>query len=72
MWLAERTKKNAERTVTAKRYHMNDFKRRVIKSDIEINTINKATIVAYKTALLKEGQSGKTIDMNRPGFTRHF
>lgn len=63
MWLAERARKNAERTVTAKRYHMEDFRRRMVKGDPEINSINKATIVKYKNVLLnKEGQTGKTVD----------
>ena len=63
MWLAERAKKNAERTVTAKKYHMEDFCRRMIKGNPEINSINKAIIVRYKDVLLnKEGQTGKTVD----------
>lgn len=60
-WLAERATKNGERTVYGKKCHFNDFAKR-IASDVEINAINKATIVAYKTTLLNLGQKGKTID----------
>lgn len=60
-WLAERAAKNGARTVYAKRCHFNDFAKRVT-SDVEINAINKATLVGYKAALLNAGQTGKTID----------
>lgn len=45
----------------AKRYHIADFMRRVA-SGIEVNALNKAELVGYKSALLAEGQTGKTID----------
>ncbi len=61
LWLAERAKKNGKRTVDAKRYHAKDFMRR-IASNIEVNAITKAVLVGYKSALLTEGQTGKTID----------
>jgi len=61
LWLAERAKKNAPRTVDAKRYHIAEFMRRVA-SGIEINAVGKAMLVGYKSALLAEGQTGKTID----------
>lgn len=61
LWLAERAKKNAVRTVDAKRYHMADFTRRVAVG-IDVNALNKAALVGYKSSLLAEGQTGKTID----------
>jgi integrase len=61
LWLAERAKKNAPRTVDAKRYHIADFMRRVARG-IEVNAMSKAVMVGYKSALLAEGQTGKTID----------
>ncbi|MES2316215.1 MAG: site-specific integrase [Pseudomonadota bacterium] len=61
IWLAERAKKNAVRTVAAKRYHIEDFQRHV-GGDPDINTLSKPTVVGYKTARLTEGQTGKTID----------
>jgi integrase len=61
MWLAERKLKNAPRTVYAKLRHFKDFTRRVVE-DVPINSLAKANIVAYKTALLNDGQKAKTID----------
>lgn len=61
IWLAERSKKNAKRTLDAKRFHMADFQRHV-GGDPDINTLTKPTVVGYKTARLAEGQTGKTID----------
>lgn len=61
-WLAERSKKNAPRTVDAKRYHLRDFMKRVVSGDVEVNALTKAVLVGYKSALLTENQTGKTID----------
>ena len=61
IWLAERAKKNAKRTVDAKQYHMSDFQRHV-GADPDINTLTKPLVVGYKTARLTDGQTGKTID----------
>jgi integrase len=61
IWLDERKKKNAKRTVDAKRFHMADFQR-YIGNDPDINTLSKPIVVAYKTARLNEGQTGKTVD----------
>ena len=61
LWLAECRKKNAERTAYTKERHMADFQKR-IASNVEVNTINKSTIVGYKTALLTEKQKANTID----------
>jgi len=62
-WIAERALKNKPRTVNSKKYHFKDFITRALKNeDVEINSLNKASIANYKKALLKEGQTGKTID----------
>lgn len=61
VWLAERAKKNAPRTVDAKRYHMADFSRHIGK-DLPINELTKTLVVAYKNSRLGEGQTGKTLD----------
>lgn len=62
MWLTERTLKNAPRTVTAKRLHLEDFRRRVAPGDVRINTLVKSVLVGFKAALLADGQTGKTVD----------
>nr|WP_083859867.1 site-specific integrase [Herbaspirillum sp. B39] len=62
-WIVERRLKNSARTVDAKAYHLKDFTERALKNeDPEVNELDKAHIVAYKSALLKEGQAAKTID----------
>lgn len=61
VWLAERLKKNAARTVQAKQYHIQDFQRHLEK-DVPVNELLKPVIVGYKAALLDKGQTGKTVD----------
>jgi len=62
-WIAERRLKNAARTVDAKAYHWKDFTERALKNeDPDVNALDKADVVAYKSALLKEGLAAKTID----------
>lgn len=61
IWLAERSKKNAKRTLDAKRFHMADFQRHV-GGDPDIHTLTKPRVDGYKTARLAEDQTGKTID----------
>ncbi|MGO0789171.1 tyrosine-type recombinase/integrase [Herbaspirillum seropedicae] len=62
-WIMERRLKNAARTVTSKEYHFQDFVDRGLKGkNPEVNDLDKADIVAYKSALLKIGQAAKTID----------
>lgn len=62
-WIVERRLKNSTRTVDAKAYHFKDFTERALKNeDPEVNELDKVNIVAYKSALLKEGQVAKTID----------
>ncbi|NUT61443.1 site-specific integrase [Herbaspirillum sp. C9C3] len=62
-WIVERRLKNSARTVDAKASHLKDFTERALKNeDPEVNELDKAHIVAYKSALLKEGQAAKTID----------
>ncbi|MCM2483110.1 hypothetical protein [Burkholderia glumae] len=62
MWLTERTLQNAPRTVTAKRLHLEDFRRRVAPGDVRINALVKSVLVGFKAALLADGQTGKTVD----------
>jgi len=45
IWLDERKKKNAKRTVDAKRFHMADFQR-YIGNDPDVNTLSKPIVVA--------------------------
>ncbi len=61
MWLAERAKKNAPRTLYAKSRHFEDFASRIAR-DVEINAITQATVVGYKSALLMAKQEAKTLD----------
>ncbi|WP_058896232.1 hypothetical protein [Herbaspirillum rubrisubalbicans] len=84
-WIAERRLKNSARTVNAKEYHFKDFIEVGLKgSDPQVNELDKADIVAYKSALMKLGQAGKTIDnklmtltdffkyaLNQGAYTRH-
>ncbi len=60
-WIEERKSKNGARTVYMKASHFKDFSKRIAEN-IEINSINKAVIVGYKSALLTAGQKSKTID----------
>jgi len=61
LWLEECKGKNAPRTVDAKRYHAEDFIERTAKG-AEVDHIGKPSVVAYKAALQREGQTAKTID----------
>lgn len=62
-WIVERRLKNSARTVDAKEYHFKDFTEQALKGENpEINELDKSHVVAYKSALLKKGQAGKTID----------
>lgn len=84
-WIAERRLKNSARTVNAKEYHFKDFIEVGLKgNDPQVNELDKADIVAYKSALMKLGQAGKTIDnklmtltdffkyaLNQGAYTRH-
>jgi integrase len=60
-WLEERKKKNGQRTIDAKRYHVKDFISR-LTSNLDVNEVNKGMAVAYKSSLINEKQTGKTID----------
>lgn len=62
LWLAQCKIKNQPRTVYAKERHFEDFASSISSSKVEINGIVKATMVAYKTALINDGQKAKTID----------
>lgn len=61
IWLAERAKKNAPRTVDAKRFHIHDFMRHV-GAEVDVNALDKPAVVGYKAARLGAGQTGKTVD----------
>jgi integrase len=61
LWLAERTQKNAPRTVYAKGRHFEDFAKHVDRN-LGINSVDKKTIVNYKNALIAGGQVAKTAD----------
>ncbi|KVX14869.1 hypothetical protein WL01_18600 [Burkholderia ubonensis] len=65
MWLAERALKNKPRTVTSKRLHLDDFRRRIgacEPNDVGINTLRKSILFGHKAALLADSQTGKTAD----------
>jgi len=57
VWLAERAKKNAPRTLDAKRFHITNFLRHV--GDVRINELSKPVIVGFKTARLAEGRPAR-------------
>lgn len=61
LWLAERARKNAVRTVYAKSRHFEDCAKHVDRW-MDIDLVDKRTIVNWKNALLAGGQVAKTAD----------
>ena len=61
LWLAERAQKNAVRTVYAKSRHFEDCAKHVDRW-MDIDLVDKRTIVNWKNALLAGGQVAKTAD----------
>ena len=61
LWLAERAQKNAVRTVYAKSRHFEDCAKHVDRW-MDIDSLDKKTIVNWKNALLAGGQVAKTAD----------